>query len=159
MINLNIIISYWDNQIEKHLLDKYKLFSTNSYIYVKYSIIETEDENQEITESFNFSKLETLNNFIYKRFKQIKQNERYELNTVEYILYKNENIIMKDVLDWEFTGFFKFKKLLDEYLTFIKHMNIEHNTKLLNNYLIKNTSNTITNTLPNEIIDMILMNI
>jgi hypothetical protein len=158
MIHLDIIISYWDNQIEKPIIDKYKLFSTNSTTYVKYSMIEVE-ENRETTESFNFSKLETLNNFINKRFKQIKQNETYELNTVEYVLYKNENVIMKDGLDWEFTGFFKFKKILDEYLTFIKHMNIEHNTKLLNNYLIKNTSNTITNMLPEEIIDIILMNI
>ncbi len=158
MIHLDVIISYWDNEIEKPFIDKYKLFATSSNIYVKYSIIEIE-ENRETTEAFNFSKLETLNNFIYKRFKQIKQNDTYELNTVEYILYKNENVIMKDGLDWEFTGFFKFKKLLDEYLMFIKHMNIEHNTKLLNNYLIKNTSNTITNTLPNEIIDIILMNI
>ena len=66
---------------------------------------------------------------------------------------------MSDRLDWEFTGFFRFKKMLDEYLNFVKYMNIEHNTKLLNNFLIKHTKNDITNNLPQEIIDIIMMNI
>lgn len=163
MINLNIVINYWDNMHERHCIDKYKLFSTNTTIYVKYITFrideETNDENIDISESFNFSNLDILNNFINKRFRQIKHNDTYELNDVMFNLYKNNKVIMRDILDWEYTGFFKFKSLLDEYLSFVKHINVEHNTKLLNNFIIKNTNNTITNHLPIEIIEMILNNI
>lgn len=160
MINLNIIINYWDNINEKQLKDRYKLFSTESTIYIKYIKYKTNEENNveeiELSEYFNFLNMDILNNFIHKRFKQIKKTETYEINDVCFELYKNEKVIMKDRLDWEYTGFFKFKNFLDEYLKFINCMNIEQNTKILNNYLIKNTNNTITKQLPPEIIEIIL---
>lgn len=163
MINLNIVINYWDNINERQCIDKYKLFSTNTTIYVKYITFrideETNDEHIDISESFNFSNLDILNNFINKRFRQIKHNDTYQLNDVMFNLYKNNKVIMTDILDWEYTGFFKFKSFLDEYLNFVKHINVEHNTKLLNNFIIKNTNNTITNHLPTEIVEMILNNI
>lgn len=161
MISLEIVIDYWDNLNEKSHIDIYKLFSSETTIYVKYTRVEVDEDNteNEKTDCFNFSKLETLKDFIHKRFKQVKRNDRYELNEVLFELYKNENVLMSDRLDWEFTGFFRFKKMLDEYLNFVKYMNIEHNTKLLNNFLIKHTKNDITNNLPQEIIDIIMMNI
>lgn len=163
MINLNIVINYWDNTNERPLVDKYKLFSTSTTIYVKYTTFrideETNEEKNDLSESFNFSNLDVLNNFINKRFRQLKKNDTHELNDIVFNLYKNDKIIMTDILDWEFTGFFKFKSLLDEYLSFIKHINVEHNTKLLNNFLIKNTNNAITTNLPIEIVEMILNNI
>ncbi len=161
MINLNITFNYWDNYNEKSLVDNYILFSTNTTIYVKYTKIKIEDEEQSeiMSEFFNFSKLEIVNNFINKRFKQIKQNERLDLSDVIFDLYKNTNVLMSDQLDWEFTGFFKFQKLLNEYVNFIKYMNIDQNTKLVNNLLIKHTKNDLTTKLPSEIINIILMNI
>ena len=86
---------------------------------VKQTQPENENTENEKTDCFNFSKLETLKDFIHKRFKQIKRNDRYELNEVLFELYKNENVLMSDRLDWEFTGFFRFKKMLDEYLNFV----------------------------------------
>ena len=126
MINLNITFNYWDNYNEKSLVDNYILFSTDTTIYVKYTKIKIEDDEQSelMSEFFNFSKLEIVNNFINKRFKQIKQNERLDLSDVIFDLYKNRNVLMSDQLDWEFTGFFKFQKLLNEYVNFIKYMNI-----------------------------------
>ncbi len=161
MINLNITFNYWDNYNEKSLVDNYILFSTDTTIYVKYTKIKIEDDEQSeiMSEFFNFSKLEIVNNFINKRFKQIKQNERLDLSDVIFDLYKNTNVLMSDQLDWEFTGFFKFQKLLNEYVNFIKYMNIDQNTKLVNNLLIKHTKNDLTTKLPSEIINIILMNI
>ena len=163
MISLNIIINYWDNISESQIKNSYKLFSTNHFTYIKYIKTKTNEESNIddliFSECFNFSDKSTVNHFINKIFKQLKNYDFFEINNVVFELYKNSNIIMKDILDWEFTGFFRFKGLLDEYLKFLNSMNIEQNTKMVNSFLVSQTDNIMTQTLPNEIIEIILRNL